>query len=294
MSRDHVDMRPCNQTFIDLEVKATDSDLETFLHAKLDNTDSECLNTSATRSTPLRQKIISTIISSSKGMFLLADLQFAQLEDAISEREIHSLLKLLPEEIDEQYRSYFSRIQAHMQGRQALRAIAWIHLSCNPLTSDELLEALAVQPGDTHLDPTGLTTIERLLNITGGLVTFEKESKIVRLVHETLQDFLTRSASTILMDDHLSIAKTLATYLDFATFSVKLGYSQTTAWAIVSEFLRDCKLLKYAFLQWGRHIQAMGNQAKDVGLKICHRISSCEVLAELISTLGLIPQFLLT
>jgi len=271
MSRSHIEIKPRSENFVECEVIATDSDLEVFLNAKIDDTDSECLFTAVPRSNALRKEIIATIVSRSRGMFLLADLQFAHLEGAISEREIKDLLQVMPEEINEQYRSYFVRIRAQRQGHLALRAISWIHFARRPLTAVELLEALSVRKEDERLERTGMTTMERILSITGGLIIYEKESKHVRLVHETLQEYLREWRSTILPDTHLSISEVLQTYLNFKKFNFLLGDSQTATWANISALSRDHKLLNYAFLNWGYHINRAGPCAIPIGIEIASR-----------------------
>ena len=190
-SRSHVAIKPKTVGFSDYKVLATDSDLETFLRTRLESWASDCLRANATASSTFTQDIVTAIVSRSKGMFLMADLQLAHIEGAVTVREIRELLHDSPTEVNDQYRSYLKRIEPHRQGQLALRAIAWIHLSRHSLTSKELLEALSIRENDARLDAMGMTTIETILSITGGLLTYEKESGIVRLMHETLREFLT-------------------------------------------------------------------------------------------------------
>jgi hypothetical protein len=152
----------------------------------------------------------------------LAELQIEQIESAITEQEIRDLLQTLPGEIDEQYKSYIETLGAQRQGRLALKALMWAYGCCKPISVEELLQSLSVHDGDGDLDPTGMTTIGTILNISGGLLTFEKESNTVRLAHETLQEFLNQVHHQILPGCHLMISKTIATYLNFASLNIPL------------------------------------------------------------------------
>ena len=142
-----------------------------------------------------------------------------------------------------------------------MRAIAWIYLSRHSLTSKELLEALSIRENDARSDAMGMTTIETILSITGGLLTYEKESGIVRLMHETLREFLYHSAS-ILPETHLSVLRTLTKYLEFKTFSAQPTERRNIAWATASSSLRENGLLRYAFLNWNYHCNESGNSAR--------------------------------
>ena len=58
----------------------------------------------------------------------------------------------------------------------ARKVIYWINYALRPLALREIQNALAVRPGDHHLDEDGLPEEERLLSVCAGLVTIQQES----------------------------------------------------------------------------------------------------------------------
>ena len=59
---------------------------------------------------------------------------------------------------------------------------------------DELCHALAVEIGSADFDPDNVPLIATLMGCCQGLITVDKEALTVRLIHHTLQEYL--SAST--------------------------------------------------------------------------------------------------
>ena len=90
------------------------------------------------------------------------------------------------------YGTTVERIKAQKGGRSRLGigALMWVLNSERPLRDSELCHALGVRIGSTDLDLEGVPTIRTLLGCSLGLITVEASSSIVRLVHLTLQEYL--------------------------------------------------------------------------------------------------------
>jgi len=58
-----------------------------------------------------------------------------------------------------------------------------------PLNTMEPLHALAVEVAQPRLDKDDLMRIEILISLCAGLVTVNQESRIIRLVHYTTQEY---------------------------------------------------------------------------------------------------------
>jgi hypothetical protein len=65
----------------------------------------------------------------------------------------------------------------------------WITCAKRSLTTAELQHALAVEIGEPKLDEDNLLEIEDMVSMCAGLVTVDEESKIIRLVHYTTQEY---------------------------------------------------------------------------------------------------------
>ncbi|RPA88445.1 hypothetical protein L873DRAFT_1584699, partial [Choiromyces venosus 120613-1] len=59
-----------------------------------------------------------------------------------------------------------------------------------PPQADELCHALAVQIGSTDFDVGNIPSMSTLVNCCQGLITVDKEASTVRLIHFTLQEYL--------------------------------------------------------------------------------------------------------
>ena len=49
---------------------------------------------------------------------------------------------------------------------------------------------MSIQEGDSGLDQDGIPELETIMNVSGGLLKYEKETGTIRFVHATLEGFL--------------------------------------------------------------------------------------------------------
>jgi hypothetical protein len=83
--------------------------------------------------------------------------------------------------------------QVDDQERLAKQVLSWITCAMRPLTTAGLQDALAVEPGDTELGEDNLVEVDDMVSACAGLVTVDQESKIIRLVHYTTQEYFERT-----------------------------------------------------------------------------------------------------
>lgn len=293
MSRDSVvtDVVP----HVHYQFKAHHSDMKVFLEAKIKDAHGSILRKAAgldsdADSVALRDEIISSIIDKAQGMFLLADLQIRQLENAISVREIRECLKEFPKELDQHYDGYMNRIRNHRHAKLGLKVLTWLQCSQRPLTVDELLEALSVHTGDTDIDETGLATLASVLHITAGLVVYDHTSNVIRLVHETFQGYLDRHHERP-PDLHGEILATIATYLSFTSF--QQPQQQPPAKDLhfdISALQRKYKLLKYAASCWPYHLSRTKDPKVEKGLQIVKCLVNSPFLPAVANQAKNLPQ----
>jgi hypothetical protein len=93
------------------------------------------------------------------------------------------------------YKDAMERIDGQKPGFRLLakKVLSWITFAKRSLTTSELQHALAVKPGDSELDKENLRYIEDMVSVCAGLVTVDEESKIIRLVHYTTQEYFERT-----------------------------------------------------------------------------------------------------
>lgn len=81
---------------------------------------------------------------------------------------------------------------------------------------EELQHALAVQPGENNFDEVRLYAEDDLVSVCAGLVTVDRESQVIRLVHYTTHDYIQGVRNKTFprnIDIQIEIAKACITYL---------------------------------------------------------------------------------
>ncbi|KAJ7153990.1 hypothetical protein C8R43DRAFT_863665, partial [Mycena crocata] len=118
------------------------------------------------------------------------------------------------------YKEVMQRI--NQQGKDdkkvAHSALAWISNAKRLLHVSELREALAVEQGTLGLDPDNLLNMNFVLSVCAGLVVIDPAEGVVRLVHQTTQDYLDRTQEIHFPSAQTDITTTCITYLSFKVF----------------------------------------------------------------------------
>ena len=196
--------------------------------------------------------------------FLLVSLN---IDAILGEITLHQRRKKLDEMtkgegLGEAYGATISRIKAQQRSMSKLGmdVLMWISHSERPLHVDELCHALGVEEGSLDLNTRNIPAIETLLACSLGLVIVEKSSSTVRLVHYTLQEYLSYNPNLFLKPDSV-IAETCLTYLNFQhirRFSPALRSAPPTA-----------SFLEYSSRYWGTHARRGNTESvKTLALKL--------------------------
>lgn len=165
-------------------------------------------------------------------------------------------LEAIPGEISDIYEKTLTRIctQFKDHAELAMRCLAWIFYAHRPLTAIELRHALAVEPGDEALDPSGIHDLDFLLSICGGLVTLEHEHDTIRFVHYTVQEYLASVSERLFPDTEIFISQTCLTYLSFRSFQTgAIRCNVKGGSKALSQRRKDHPFLDYAAHYWGKH-----------------------------------------
>lgn len=141
-----------------------------------------------------------------------------------------------------------------MPGFQVLgrKVLAWITCAKRRLTTSELQHALAVETGSTEFDRDNLPEIEDMVSACAGLVTVDKESNAIRLVHYTTQEYFDRTQQDWFPEVEADMTEICVTHLSFSVFESGCCLHD-------DEFearLRLNPLYDYAAHNWGHHARA--------------------------------------
>jgi ankyrin repeat protein len=166
------------------------------------------------------------------------------------------------------YSEAILRIDGQPQGNRILakNALSWISYAQRPLTTGELCHALAVQPGDTQLDPDNIPDIDDIISVCAGLVTIDKEGQIVRLVHYTTQQYLVSIREKWHHDAQYHIASTCLSYLCFDAFAS----GSCTSDVEFERRLQQHEFLYYSTRYWEQHVAAVQNKISSLAMVLLH------------------------
>lgn len=153
--------------------------------------------------------------------FLIARLQLDSLTTKTTLRNLRESIKRSPKDLDELYLEAWSRVtNQNIDSRcDAQQALCWLSCSFRQLKVQELQHALATREGDKAVNQESLVNFDRLIRSCAGLVTVDKESQIVRLVHQTTQAFFEGKLAIYFPEAHVRLARVCLTYLRFDEFA---------------------------------------------------------------------------
>ena len=183
------------------------------------------------------------------------------------------------------YAVTLERIKGQTEGKSRLAsaALMWISRSEQPMSPDGLCHALGVQIGSTYPDPDKIPSIQTLLASCLGLVVVDREESTVRLVHLTLQEYLSSRSETF-QNSYAVMAEVCLTYLNFdcirrlrpAPPKTNPGY----CWPKPRSPALDDALQKYPFLEhsscfWGSYARNDTTQGiKSLALQLLNEFDS--------------------
>jgi hypothetical protein len=135
------------------------------------------------------------------------------------------VLQNLPKDLSETYDRLLTRITSQQVGF-IRRMFQWIICAKRPLTLGELQEGIAFDIDDLYWDWSKIpTSMPRLIRACSNLIVVDEESRIVRLAHYTVQQYLLESTSAGSATWHfdiekaeVNIAETCLAYLCFSDF----------------------------------------------------------------------------
>ena len=146
----------------------------------------------------------------------------------------------------------------------AMEVLSWITCAKRPLTMSELQHALATKVGKSALDKGDLPHIGDMIAVCSGLITIDKESGIIRLVHYTTQEYFHRTQKHWFPEVEKNIMTICVTYLLFDAFEP--GFCATD-----KEFearLQLYQLYDYAARNWGHHARAASTEVEKLILAL--------------------------
>ena len=160
------------------------------------------------------------------------------------------------------YGGTIGQIKAQGEDKSVLgmAALMWISYAELPLREDELCHALGVELGSRDFSTNNAPSVSTLVNCCQGLITVEKEGSIVRLIHFTLQEYLSAHPD-IFSRPHSAMAEICLSYLNS-------GQVRALS-ADPSPDTQNMPFLEYCSAYWGVHAKRdLSDDARSLALEL--------------------------
>jgi len=175
-------------------------------------------------------------------------------------------------ELGDVYDATIKRIKAQggEKSRLGMEALMWISHAERLLQADELCQALAVELRSPDFDVGNIPSISTIVNCCQGLITVDKEASTVRLIHFTLQEYLS-SHPDIFTKPHSAIVEICLTYLNSQQVKALSTSRYPSIWG--------ASFLEYCSVYWGVHAKReLSDYGRSLALELlkepCSRLST--------------------
>jgi len=160
------------------------------------------------------------------------------------------------------YGATIERIKAQDgdKSRLGIEALMWVSHAEQPLKAGELCHALAIELGSRDFNVENAPSISKVVSCCQGLIAVDKEASTVRLIHFTLQEYLSAHRD-IFSRPHSAMAEVCLTYMN----------SERVKALSDGLFLNllDMPFLEYCSLYWGVHAKReLSDDAKLLALEL--------------------------
>ncbi|EPS40260.1 hypothetical protein H072_5924 [Dactylellina haptotyla CBS 200.50] len=270
-SRDIPEIKKLFETAKSLRIRATNEDLEMYITGRIFQ-----LPKSILRSEELQKLAKVKIRDAAKGMFLLARLHLDSLGGVLSIKAVRAVLANLSTGYDSAYDNAMDRINGQMKNSRdiALQTLSWITHAERNLTPSELRILLAVEVGTSDFDEENLLDTDDMVSLCAGLVAIDEESRTVRLVHYTTQEYFERTWIKWFPDAQDYITKKCITYLSYDSYGRGLK----------SHHLPFYETKKYTVSHWGDHARKSGLDGHEIIYKFIESKSGTSAGRKVIET----------
>ncbi|KAI5810810.1 hypothetical protein BZA77DRAFT_271005, partial [Pyronema omphalodes] len=153
-ARDHVDenvnrylVADSGAPFNPIHLEANPSDIEKYVLHEIE-VDSQRKIGDVPMDIDFKEELVSKIVASSKGMFLLPALQIHAVLEHTKFKDRQEALKMMPEELNGAFKATIDRIHRRETSERAMKILQWVFFAKRPLTVEELQHALSIQPTD--------------------------------------------------------------------------------------------------------------------------------------------------
>ncbi|GKZ69501.1 hypothetical protein AnigIFM50267_004710 [Aspergillus niger] len=254
-SRPDGDVQQQVRSHPNIEVLATDNhqDIQTYISQEMVK-----MNRMNSAFGKLQEEIESTLLEKCQGMFQWTYLQLKQLGACTTPEAIRECLGALPESLDETYDGLYEEIENNPPHDRdlALRALKWVLAAREPLSREDLLEAVRINPDLMTTELCTPISEDDLLSLCRYFLVIDSERDVWRVSHLSVAEYfeLRRGWNTVVTN--LMVGKACLLFmLSDTCWNENMCQWAARPWLYEpgkSDFLRP--LLYYVTCYWPEHI----------------------------------------
>ncbi|KAH6879689.1 ankyrin repeat-containing domain protein [Coprinopsis sp. MPI-PUGE-AT-0042] len=227
--------------------------------------------------TNYEEQIVEVIHRKFGGMFLHAKLQLEALRQCISLLDVEETLVGFPTDIKAIYMKTWERIlgQGPKHSNLAKLVLLWITHAHGEITIDTLRHAVATSPETHAFEPKRMVPEAIILSVCCGLVSVDEKTKLVRLVHYTIQDAILPQIGEAFPCPHAILAHVCIEHLKTSDFPhYRLGAVTGDVDKNLETRLLYDPLLAYSHWSWVHHIRQCHSDT-SVMVAVASLVLSC-------------------
>ncbi|KAI4861312.1 hypothetical protein F4820DRAFT_461052 [Hypoxylon rubiginosum] len=186
--------------------------------------------------------------------------------------DIEAEVENLPRGLDQVYGRLLARIKSKPTARIILQ---WIACARRPLTEEEMLQILAVKPGQLDFTEVGFTKVRKefrdIRKECGPIIEISNDT--IRFVHFSAKEYLLHEQSNKFLDlteAHLDAALICTAYLSFFSFNTLFSSSSDEILDIRKQIVDgDYVMFEYASTEFLEHLlSSFGSRGSDVDSRL--------------------------
>ncbi|KAM0153906.1 hypothetical protein ACHAQE_007445 [Botrytis cinerea] len=267
-SRNEIDIRNVLANYPSVSIAAKSGDLRLYVHSEIEKRTK--MGKLRIRDHNLKDHIAKVLTEGADGMFRWVACQMDYLCECSTDRDRREALHKLPPDLPKSYERILDRVNRSSKENQTLvrHTLLWVVYAEESLTIAQLLQALAVRPGDETFEKENMTTLEELLNWCSSLIRRKSQSDELELAHFTVKEYLLSISEECgpglsqyrLSGDHAEIVRVCCNFLSLLEFDgtplpVTDFDSEVTDFdEIWTEFEDKYSFMKYVLRFWTCHV----------------------------------------
>lgn len=160
----------------------------------------------------------------------------------------------------------------------AQHVLSWISFTKRRLTIIEMQHAIAVKRGDKDFNAKGISDVGLIVSVCCGLVTVDKKSSVIRLVHYTTHEYFKSHEVRLFPDVHGYLTRQCIFYLSFESYEkdrLALGYMKGSCQKeaarkekLTGDWLRRYPFCHYAAHNWDLHVRDMSQHSHNEAIEV--------------------------